>query len=331
MFNISLSKYMDKIHLFDLYGNLRRKITKSQIVVMMYHRVGPMNDKWIFYPLHQKIFEEQMEYLSKNFEIVSLNSLTEMILRGSVPEKTAVITFDDGYKDNYEFAFPILKKYSIPATIFLATGPIEGRKLFWNDEVNYVLSHTDEESIHIKGIDTYQTISNEDKAKACLNVVEKLKKMENDKKEAVIEELINSAGVNIPDKLGNQNVLSWKEIKKMSKNGIDFGAHTVNHPILTNLPIDEAKWEIVESKNHIEETLGYPVKSFSCPNGDFDKNILSLIKNSGFNSSVSVNPGLVKNSIDELYQMNRIDGGLKEFHALKLNLCGLWGDLKRYF
>lgn len=329
---MSLSKYMDKAHLLDFYGNLRRIITKSQIIVMMYHRVGPMNDKWIFHPVHQKIFEEQLKYLiSNNFEMISLNNLSEMILKGSIPKKAAVITFDDGYKDNYEFAFPILKKYGAPATIFLSTGPIDQKKLFWNDEVSYVLSHADMESIDIRDIGTYQISSNEDKAGACFSVVEKLKKMENSKKESAIENLINSTGVNIPDKLGKQNILSWNEIKKMDKNGIDFGGHTVNHPILTNIPIDEAKWEIRESKNRIEEVLGYPVTTFSYPNGDFNNDISSLVKNSGFNCSVSVNPGVVNNSVNELYQINRIDGALKDFHALKLNLCGLWGDLKRYF
>ncbi|MDI6645197.1 MAG: polysaccharide deacetylase family protein [Methanobacteriaceae archaeon] len=321
-----LVNYMDKTRVFDLYGGLRRKITKSQVIILTYHRTGPMTDKWILNPLiHQEIFEKQMKYLIKNFNIISLNDLTEMIANGKIPEKAVAITFDDGYKDNYEYAFPILKKYDIPATIFLSTGPIEQKKLFWSDEVSYVLLNTELKSIDIEDIGTYQLNSDEDKIKASISVVEKLKKMENNKKEFIIKDLINLTGVNIPSRLGKQNILSWNEIKKMNRNGIDFGAHTVNHPILTNIPLDEAKMEIMNSKNRIEEILNTEVKSFAYPNGDFNEEILSLVRDSGFNSSVTTISGLV-NAVNDLYQLNRIDG-FKDFHILKLNLCGLWGDL----
>ena len=333
MFQRELIKYMDNIRFFDIYGIVRSKITNSQTIILNYHRIGPMTDKWINNPLHQKIFGEQMKYLSENYEIISLNDLSEMIIRGNIPKKAVVITFDDGYKDNYEFAFPVLKKYNIPATIFLATGPIEQRKIFWWDKVNYALYHTDVESIDLMDIGTYQLISDEDKIKSGFDIVEKLKRIRNDKKESIIKDLIDLTHVNIPDKLGKQHILSWNEIKKMDKNGIDFGAHTVNHPILTNVTLDEAKWEINSSKNFIEEILERKINSFAYPNGkndDFNTNILSLVKNSGFNCSVSFLPGLVKNSADELYKLNRSSGEFDDFKSLKSNLCGLSGDKLKF-
>ena len=108
MYKNNLAKYADKTRFLDFYGSLRRKISKSQVIILVYHRIGPMTDKWSVNPiLHHDLFEEQMNYFSKNFEIISLNNLSEMIARGTVPEKAAIITFDDGYKDNYEVAFPI--------------------------------------------------------------------------------------------------------------------------------------------------------------------------------------------------------------------------------
>jgi peptidoglycan/xylan/chitin deacetylase (PgdA/CDA1 family) len=255
-----------------------------------------------------------------------------MIVRGTIPEKAVIITFDDGYKDNYEIAFPILKKYNAPATIFLATGSIEEKKLFWWDLVNYALFHTEMESIDMDDIGTYQLNSDENKSKAGLNIQEKLKKMDNNKKESVIDELINLTDVNIPEKLGKKYILSWNEIKKMNKNGIDFGSHTVNHPILTNISLDEAKWEIENSKSCIEENIGTEVKSFAYPNGDFNQRISSLVENLGFTSSVSVYPMRpIKNSVKELYHLNRINATLKDLNILKLYLCGLRGDLNTIF
>ncbi len=329
MLSSNLVKYADKTGVIDFYGNLRRKISKSQVIILVYHRIGPVTDKWSINPmLHHKLFEEQINYFSKNFEIISLNALSEMITKGTIPEKAVVITFDDGYKDNYEVAFPILKKYNAPATIFLATGAIEEKKLFWWDLINYVLFHTDMKSIDIQGIGSYQLISNEDKIETGLNIQEKLKKMDNNKKESIIEELINLTDVNIPEKLGKNYILSWREIKRMEKKGIEFGSHTVNHPILTNVSLDEAKWEIINSKNCIEENLATEVKSFAYPNGDYNAKILSLVENLGFSSSVSVFPMRpIKNSVSKLYQLNRINATLKDFNILKLYLCGLRGDL----
>lgn len=329
MLKNNLIKYMGKVGFFDLYCSLRRTITKSQVNILIYHRVGPMTDKWSIDPIDNEIFEAQMKYLSKNFEIISLNNLSEKIIKDKIPKKAVAITFDDGYKDNYEFAFPILKKYNIPATIFLSTGNIEQKKLFWWDEVNYMVLHTDLKSIDLKDIGIYQLNSEKDRIKAGLSIVEKLKRIENSKKESIIEHLINIANVNISDKLGKQNILSWNEIKKMNKKGIDFGAHTVTHPILTNITLDKAKMEILNSKNCIEENLETKVKSFAYPNGDSNKNLSSLISKLGFCCSVTTEPGSITNSANELYSLNRIYGGTN-LGIFKLGLSGLWGDLNAF-
>lgn len=331
MLKNEFARYMNQMGIIDFYGNIRRIITKSQIMILIYHRVGPRADEWSLNPLNEKIFDYHMKYLSNIFEIVSLNNLSKMISNGQIPEKTAVVTFDDGYKDNYEFAFPILKKYNVPATIFPATDPIEQKKLFWWDELNYTLFHTDMESIDINGIGTYQLSSDEEKIRAGTSIIEKLKKMDNIEKESIIEKIINLSEVNIPEKLNKQLILSWNEIKKMNKNGIEFGAHTVTHPILTNVSLDEAKWEIMNSKVCLEENLDTKVASFAYPNGDFNDKISSLVENLGFNSSVSVFPmRLIKNSVNELYQLNRINADIKDFHILKMYLCGLRGDLNSF-
>ena len=100
----------------DAYGFVRRKLTKSQVAILIYHRVSPKQDTWSLEPLSPQSFEMQMKYFCQNYEIISLDGLVECIKQGKpLPEKAVVITFDDGYKDNYCYARPILKKYHVPA------------------------------------------------------------------------------------------------------------------------------------------------------------------------------------------------------------------------
>ena len=127
----------------DAYAFLRRRLTKSQVAILLYHRVCPKKDNWSLGPLSPQSFETQMEYFCRSYEILPLEKLVQSMQSGRpLPEKAVVITFDDGWRDNYVYAYPTLKKYHVPATIFLVTGHIGTGKLFWCDEVRYILWHT---------------------------------------------------------------------------------------------------------------------------------------------------------------------------------------------
>lgn len=122
----------DRLGLLDAYGFLRRKLTRSRVAILMYHGFCPAKDSWSLEPVSPREFEKEMEYFSRNYELLSLDQLAEYMRQGkTLPGKAMVMTFDDGYKDNYPYAYPVLKKYHILATVFLTAGHIGSDRLFW--------------------------------------------------------------------------------------------------------------------------------------------------------------------------------------------------------
>jgi peptidoglycan/xylan/chitin deacetylase (PgdA/CDA1 family) len=317
--------------ILDAYAFLRRKLTKSQVAILMYHRVCPRSDNWSLDPLRPQSFAKQIEYFCRNYEIISLDKLAEYIYRGkSLPEKAVAVTFDDGYRDNYLYAYPILKKHHIPATFFLTTGHIGTGQLFWWDKVSYIIQHTSVGQLDLDEIGNYSLHSEIDKSHASLIIIEKLKKLPEEGKSSLIEKWLSISGVVIPDDLGKELILSWDEVREMNSDGISFGAHSVSHPVLTNLPLEQAKWEIIQSKKDIEEKLGKEVTAFSYPNGDFNPKIAKFIQESGFSCSVSVLPGKLISAKDNPYELSRI-GAIEDSNKFKVVFCGLWGDLQGIF
>jgi len=314
--------------LLDAYAFLRKKLTKSQVAILMYHRVSPKENNWSLEPLSPKIFEKQVTYFSRNYEILPLDKLAQYIQqRKPLPEKAVVITFDDGYKDNYLYGYPILKKYHAPATIFLTTGHIGTGKLFWWDKVSYIIQNATVKQVDLDELGSYSLQSKPAKFHASLIITEKLKKLPEGRKNFLIGNLLSISGVDIPPDLGKELILSWDEVREMSNDGITFGAHSVYHPVLTNMPLEQARWEIIQSKKDIEERLGQPVTAFSYPNGDFNAELVKFIKESGFTCAVSVLPSKLISSRDDIYTLSRIGPG-EDFNKFKVMFCGLWEDLQ---
>jgi len=125
--------------------HFKKKIFGKYIVIFVYHRVSPEKDTYFLPGIEPEEFEKQISYLKENFKIYSLKKLINGLKRGKINKKEheniAVITFDDGYRDNYIYAYPILKKYHIPATFFLTTDYIGQGKLFWWDKLGYIIGN----------------------------------------------------------------------------------------------------------------------------------------------------------------------------------------------
>ena len=313
--------------LLNSYAFLRRKLTKSQTGILQYHRVRPQNDNWSLKPLSLQSFKRQMEYLYRNYEILSLNRLVQYIHQGKpLPEKAVAITFDDGYKYNYLYAYPILKKYHIPATIFLTTGHIGSSKLLWFDEVRYVIHLTPLNQLEFDELGSHPLRTDIDKFRASRIIIKRLKKLPEERKRVLIEKLTNTCQVDIPANLGKELLLSWGEIGEMHNDGVAFGAHSVNHPILTNLPLEEAKREILQSKKDIDEKLGQPVTAFAYPNGNFNSEIVKFIKD-GFTCAVTTGISRLITLKDNPYELDRIQA-LEDFNKCKVMFSGLYHDLR---
>jgi peptidoglycan/xylan/chitin deacetylase (PgdA/CDA1 family) len=317
--------------LLDAYELLRRNVAKPSARIVAYHRVGSTYEFPSDVPLvSPEDFEKQIIYLSQRYRVLSLSELGRALSRGtSLPAKTAVITFDDGYKDNYLLAYPILKRYGVPATIFLATGHIDSGIPFWWDRVSYAMHHSNREDLDLAPFGTCRFQSTTERWLAARAIREGLKDLPDGQKNSIIEELVGQLGVDIPLSLARDMFLSWDEVREMSQNGIDFGAHTVNHPTLVGMPLELAREEIVGSQRRIQENLDRPADTFCYPDGrlsNVNDHIKAILRENRFVCAVYGNPDALVHAGTDPYEMGRLSPRW-DFSTFHLSVCGLYPDL----
>lgn len=281
---------------------------QSKYIILMYHKVDANYSKFIP-ALDVRVFARQINLLRRLYDIISLDDIfTERLKKGG--RQKLIITFDDGYRCIYKFAYPILKKYSIPTTIFLSVGNIEGNDPIWSDLLHYYFSITDKIGLQLNMDNTTMNfdISTKDKRLTALNQIKNgLKNMPEYERISclkIIKEELNVNNHNVE----NLEMLSWNEIKEMAENNIGFGAHTITHPILTKVPLQQAMNEIYDSKKIIENRIGRPVYAFAYPNGhpeDFNDEIKDLLRKTGYKSACTTIFG--KNDVHtDPYELKRV-------------------------
>lgn len=217
---------------------------KSQSVpILMYHKVDSNpHSGGLGLRVPCKKFDWQIKFLySHGYHSVTIDDVVKHFKYGNkLPSKPIVISFDDGYENNYKYALPILKKYNFKATIFLV----------------------------------YNTLNK-------TNIFDK------------------------PFHQPTNKMLTYSEVYKLIKNGIEIGSHTLNHPILTKVSINTARKEITDSKTNIEKRFGINIKVFCYPHGKYNSNIKVLVKQAGYECAITTDQG-VNNKNSDLYALKRI-------------------------
>ena len=213
------------------------------------------------------VFGQHIRFIARNFKAVSLSEGLNALGSSGSNEIYAAINLDDGYMDNFLQAYPVLKKYNVPATIFLTTDFIGKEHIFWWDRVFNV------SSFNPNGVS--RSIEIADRINAHLK-----RQDPND-----LERLAEKIEINFSpkEKATPSKMLGWKEIKEMAENGINFGSHSRSHGNLCLLDDDELKKELVDSKKEIECRLGIKVDGFTYPFGIFDERVKAIVARAGYN------------------------------------------------
>jgi len=277
------------------------------VQILVYHRVNDENDS--FFPaLRIADFRRQMAFIAENYYVYSLEDAAESIETDDVPESAMVVTFDDGYRDNFQNAFPVLREFSIPATIFLATNAVRPGMPLWHDDVFSAFRNTKAE--WLKGLpenrSSFSLRNLSDKLDAQRHVLKLLWSLPEKEREKLVGQLLDSLRVERCDK--QDLMLSWDEIRVMQTHKIRVGSHTVTHPILTTLSEARLRSELAESKRTIEEHLGCPISTFAYPVGraqDFDQRTKAILKEHGYRSAVTTIFGVNDRSAD-IFALRRI-------------------------
>lgn len=250
------------------------KAQKNKVVILMYHGIVPRAPDlpdWCL--VTEKDFEDQIAILQKNFDILPLREAITKLNKGTIKKPTAVITFDDGYLNNYTNALPILEKFGAPATIFLTTNFIDSPSTIWTGRLQEIFATTQHKNLTWKG-QHYDLRSTGAKVTTLQQIKRSLKKMNLRTIEEEVTALSNSL-LNRPlDSLSPESpyrMLTSTMISEMQNSPlIEFGAHTHNHPILSRLSKEQQSYEIATSLDKIRSTTGPRVPLFAFPNGSFE-------------------------------------------------------------
>jgi peptidoglycan/xylan/chitin deacetylase (PgdA/CDA1 family) len=289
---------------------------KGKVALLMYHRVLAKKDLERNYVqpgmyVRNDVFERQMSYLKKIFRILRFSELLDMWKNGvwDNSQKYCVITFDDGWLDNYRHAYPILLKYNIPATIFLPTSLIGTNQWFWPDKLGFILKNTLPGSGSKSAAVLYdkwpwmrnERINNiDDKIDS---IIETVKLLTDDEINRLIEDAATLFNLTFPDE---RLLLNWEEVAEMSKKSISFGSHSVSHAILTKLSVEKVRTEMQSSVKTLQEKNINHVPVFCYPNGDYTKEIAGLAKSAGYSAAVTTRFGVENSPPQEMFELKRI-------------------------
>jgi peptidoglycan/xylan/chitin deacetylase (PgdA/CDA1 family) len=283
---------------------------RSQILI--YHRVLPAADPFGVGVATEAEFAAQMRVLREHFQVLPLPDLIDAQLRGRPIPGAVAITFDDGYRDNYAHAFPILEEYGFPATIFLATDFIGTGEMPWHDRVLAFFRSEDvsEFAYAPAGIAARKLSGAPSRRHLAFELLEWLKTFrpsERDRHIAAFTGSSTAAAGSGPRPAAERLMLDWDEVRKMRAAGIHFGAHTRSHPILSSLDPELREAEIAGSRAVIERELGEPVTLFAYPNGkpgDYGEPDKAALRRQGFACALTTTIG-VNTSNGDMFEILR--------------------------
>ena len=277
----------------------------ARLSVLIFHRVLPVPDPLFPDEMHARRFDELCGWLKSWFTVLPLDEAVAKLNTGTLPERAACITFDDGYADNHDVAMPILQRHGLSATFFIATGFLDGGRM-WNDTIIESVRSCKVPILDLSSLDLGRhVVASIDEKKAAINsLISQIKYRTFEGRITVTEQLASLAGVHLPQDL----MMTSHKVKAMRHAGMQIGAHTVSHPILARLTDEQARQEISDSKNCLEQLLGERVGLFAYPNGkpgeDYSPQSVDIVCSLGFDAAVSTAWGTHRAG-DDLFQMRR--------------------------
>jgi len=292
------------------------------LLILAYHKISDTGNSQDYMGISRTVFETHMHFVKNNFKVVSMKDGLDAINRDTASGMYAAINLDDGYMDNYTNAFPVLKKYNIPATVFLATDFVGQSHAFWWDRVFNIVSSPEIETIDVAiGRDTFTyRLGSRPQREA---VVKQINFMLLKEDERTIAETITALErkYSYAKPCGRYRMLGWPEIKEMAGSGISFGSHTKAHRNLCLLGDAEIKEELRGSKRAIEENAGIRVSEFCYPFGAFDKRVKNLVMESGFTCARTIIKGVNKKDADTFLLKTVCAESSKSAGSLASRIC----------
>ncbi len=329
-------------------ARLHARAARGRVVILVYHRIlpDPLARQCLLQPgmyVTVSAFERQVRFLRSHFDVLPLGELLQIWRRGPLRHdgRFCVLTFDDGWADNYANAYPILKQYQVPGTIFVPTAYIGTRQWFWTDAMAFLLTRWDdggltpddrrEVSAILAGCEPLREIlaparPRADRASQVTRLeaaIAWLKQWPTEQAEALVDRLRRASRVSLPDE---RMFLDWTEIEEMSHRGISFGSHSRSHRILVGLPQRQALEELQASMCALKARSVNWIPVFCYPNGTHDHCLRKLARACGYEAAVGATSGHEGALPGDMFNLRRIgvhediSGTLAQFAFLLLGL-----------
>ncbi len=290
---------------------------RGRLSILIYHRILRARDPLLDDTIDAATFAQQMALLASNFNVLPLGEAVQRLAKGRLPGRAACVTFDDGYADNHDVALTILKQSGIPATFFVATGFLDGGRM-WNDTIIEALRRAQGPTLDLSslGLGVLPVSSIDERRAALRGLLRAIKHRPPAERADIVERIAATIGQPLPGDL----MMTRAQVRALYDAGMAVGGHTVTHPILTRISDKEAEAEMAEGKAMLEALIGGPVELFAYPNGipteDFGPSHVALARRVGFSAAVTTSWGAARRTSD-IFQLPRFTPW--DRHPLKFN------------
>jgi peptidoglycan/xylan/chitin deacetylase (PgdA/CDA1 family) len=275
-----------------LLGGLSPAGLQGRLSVLAYHRVLAQPDPLLSRVMDVAAFRERMQWLREYFTVLPLDEAVSALARGTLPARAAAITFDDGYADNATVALPALCELGLTATFFVSSGYLDGGRM-WNDTLIEVVRSARGPVLDASaaGLGRHELPDLAARRRAIGALVMAVKYLPPAERRERVETLRIAAGVPASDDV----MMTSAQVRALAAAGMGIGAHTLSHPILARIPLEEARREIEQGRERLEAITGRKVSLIAYPNGvpdrDYRREHVGLVRGLGFAAAFSTARG----------------------------------------
>ncbi len=299
-----------------------------KVPVFLFHRVSEEKDS-LWPPMTPQLFEKIIKLLSIRYTIKSIEDFF-LNPHEKTSKPIACICFDDGFKDNLEYAAPILLKYKCPASFYVVSSCIDNELPTWTYELDYSISKTSIKKISLKGLvpeNLESTVldSQYEKEQFARKLKPYLKTINDSSRILILQELKKQMNdISIP-----KSMMNWKEVNQLHSAGFIIGSHSVTHPLLGKLQNEEEiSKELLFSGQRIEQQIGkFPV-TISYPIGSYDERVMRIAKQAGYKLGLAVEQKFADTITDSLFAIPRVELYQENWVKTQFRMSGLLGKVK---
>jgi peptidoglycan/xylan/chitin deacetylase (PgdA/CDA1 family) len=281
---------------------LAARLRGKGAAILMYHSVleDPRSvDDSLGGMIHPRaIFEGQMELLAREFHPVSLERVARFVrAEEDLPERAVVVTFDDGYVDNFEMAMPVLDRVGVPAAFYVTVDCVENRRLPWPSRLRFSFRKTAKKEWKDEAAKGWSLGTEHEREAAYLAACDRVAALAGAEQERIVSEMECELGVRLPADTGNL-MMTWEQVRGLAEHGHIVGSHTMTHPNLAHVGVEEARRELVESKRRMEAQISAQVVHFSypCPalSPNWTEQTTGESQRAGYETAVTTSSGLAR-------------------------------------